>query len=69
MKIEGSLIRDIDRNEEDRFFVRSLIGVAHNIHVRAYAEHVERESQLQQLQSLGIDGTQGYLHGRPEALG
>lgn len=69
VKIEGSLIRDIDRNEEDRFFVRSLIGVAHNIHVRAYAEHVERESQLQQLQSLGIDGTQGYLYGRPEALG
>lgn len=69
LKIDGSLIQDIDHNDEDRFFVRSLIGVAHNIHIRAYAEHVERLSQLEQLQALGIDGTQGYLHGRPEALG
>jgi diguanylate cyclase (GGDEF)-like protein len=68
LKIDGSLIRDIDSNDEDRFFVRSLIGVAHNIHILAYAEHVERDTQLEQLQALGIDGTQGYLHGRPEAL-
>lgn len=68
LKIDGSLIRDIDSNDEDRFFVRSLIGVAHNIDVQAYAEHVERNSQQQQLLALGIDGTQGYLHGKPEAL-
>ncbi|MBV1786504.1 EAL domain-containing protein [Marinobacterium sp. D7] len=68
LKIDGSLIRDIDKNDEDRFFVRSLIGVAHNIHIRAYAEHVERESQLEQLLNIGIDGTQGYLHGKPKTL-
>lgn len=68
LKIDGSLIREIDHNDEDRFFVRSLIGVAHNIHIQAYAEHVERNSQLEQLQALGIDGTQGYLHGRPISL-
>jgi len=68
LKIDGSLIRDIDRNDEDRFFVRSLIGVAHNIHIQVYAEHVERESQLEQLLNLGIDGTQGYLHGKPRTL-
>lgn len=68
LKIDGSLIRDIDSNDEDRFFVRSLVGVAHNIDVAAYAEHVERKSQLEQLKALGINGTQGYLHGRPQAL-
>ncbi|KEA62794.1 hypothetical protein ADIMK_3266 [Marinobacterium lacunae] len=68
LKIDGSLIREIDMNDEDRFFVRSLIGVAHNIHISVYAEHVERESQLSQLISLDIDGTQGYLHGKPIPL-
>ncbi|SEF75810.1 bifunctional diguanylate cyclase/phosphodiesterase [Marinobacterium lutimaris] len=68
LKIDGSLIRDIDTSDEDRFFVRSLIGVAHNIDVPAYAEHVERSTQLDTLIALGIDGTQGYLHGRPTAL-
>ncbi len=68
LKIDGSLSRDIDSNDEDRFFVRSLIAVAHNLHIKAYAEHIERDSQRQQLLQFGIDGCQGYLHGKPEAL-
>lgn len=68
VKIDGSLIRDIDQNAEDRFFVSSLVSVAHSLGVQAYAEHVEREDQLTLLSSLEIDGTQGYLHGAPRPL-
>ncbi len=68
VKIDGSLIRDIDENAEDRFFVSSLISVAHSLGIQAYAEHVERETQLTLLTSLEIDGTQGYLHGAPRPL-
>jgi diguanylate cyclase (GGDEF)-like protein len=68
VKIDGSLIRDIDENAEDKFFVSSLIGAAHSLGVKAYAEHVERESQLQILNTLEADGSQGYLHGAPRAI-
>lgn len=68
IKIDGSLIRKIDENAEDRFFVSSLISVAHSLGIEAYAEHVERESQLELLLSLGADGSQGYLHGAPRPL-
>ena len=68
VKIDGSLIREIDQNDEDKFFVSSLIGVAHSLGIKAYAEHVERETQLQLLGTLEIDGSQGYLHGSPKAL-
>ncbi|EAR61700.1 EAL domain-containing protein [Neptuniibacter caesariensis] len=68
VKIDGSLIRDIDENAEDKFFVSSLIGAAHSLGVKAYAEHVERESQLQILNALEADGSQGYLHGAPRAI-
>tara|TARA_Y100000782_G_scaffold31883_1_gene35317 strand:+ start:6572 stop:8353 length:1782 start_codon:yes stop_codon:yes gene_type:complete len=68
IKIDGSLIREIDQNDEDKFFVSSLIGVAHSLGIKAYAEHVERETQLQLLGTLEIDGSQGYLHGSPKAL-
>ena len=68
IKIDGSLVRDIEESAEDRFFVSSLVSVAHSLDIHAYAEHVERESQLQLLLSIGIDGTQGYLHGAPRAL-
>ncbi|MBS98592.1 MAG: GGDEF domain-containing protein [Oceanospirillaceae bacterium] len=68
LKIDGSLIREIDHSDEDRFFVRSLVGVAHNIHIKAYAEHVERETQRSTLITMGIDGVQGFLHGQPAPL-
>lgn len=68
IKIDGSLIRKIDQQAEDRFFVSSLISIAHSLSIKAYAEHIERETQLNELNQLKIDGTQGWLHGKPEAL-
>ncbi len=68
VKIDGSLIQNIDRSAEDRFFVSSLISAAHSLGVKAYAEHVERDSQLQVLNELKADGSQGYLHGAPKAI-
>ncbi|MEH6579187.1 MAG: EAL domain-containing protein [Amphritea sp.] len=68
IKIDGSLIRELDENPEDRFFVRSLITSAHSLDIQVYAEHVERSNQLSFLQQLEIDGTQGWIHGHPETL-
>ena len=69
LKIDGSLVRQLDSSDEDSFFVSSLISVAHSLEIRAYAEHVEREAQRGKLIEMKIDGTQGYLHGQPCALG
>lgn len=68
IKIDGSLIRQIDKRAEDRFFVSSLISIAHSLSIKAYAEHVERDTQLIELNQLNIDGTQGWLHGQPKVL-
>jgi diguanylate cyclase (GGDEF)-like protein len=68
LKVDGSLIRQLDQSEEDRFFVSSLISVAHSLEIKAYAEHVERPLQQQLLTDMHIDGTQGYLHGAPAPL-
>ncbi len=68
IKIDGSLLHDIDNNPQDQFFVSSLISVAHSLDIAAYAERVERPSQLTQLLRLKIDATQGFLHGTPKAL-
>ena len=68
LKIDGSLVRQLDSSDEDRFFVSSLISVAHSLEIRAFAEHVERAPQHDALTRMSIDGTQGYLHGQPEAL-
>ncbi|MDO6563483.1 EAL domain-containing protein [Amphritea sp. 1_MG-2023] len=61
IKIDGSLIRELDSSAEDRFFVRSLVTVAHSLDIAVYAEHVERTTQLEALQQLEVDGYQGWL--------
>lgn len=68
IKIDGSLIRELDSNDEDRFFVRSLVTVAHSLDIKVYVEHAERETQLSALQQLEVDGSQGWVHGIPERL-
>lgn len=68
IKIDGSLTRDIDQSAEDRFFVSSLATAAHSLGITAYAERVERDSQVNQLRKLKVDATQGFLHGKPQPL-
>lgn len=68
IKIDGSLIRELDSSAEDRFFVKSLVTVAHSLDIQAYAEHVERDTQLSALHQLEVDGAQGWIHGKPAEL-
>lgn len=68
IKIDGSLIRELDSSAEDRFFVRSLVTIAHSLDIIVYAEHAERETQLITLQQLEVNGSQGWIHGQPERL-
>jgi len=60
----GKLAEDID----NRFFVETLIGVAHSLDILCIAEAIEDQTQMDVLQQLGADGIQGYLIGRPEPL-
>ena len=68
IKIDGSLCQDIENNAEDRFFIGSLITVAHSLSIPSYAERVEHKGQIEQLQKLGITATQGFIHGKPKNL-
>lgn len=65
LKIDGGYIRGIDRDKDNQFFVQALAKTAHEIDVRVIAENVETEAELNILESLYVDGAQGYLIGRP----
>ena len=68
IKIDGSLCQDIENSAEDRFFIGSLITVAHSLSIPSYAERVEHSAQIDQLKKLGITATQGFIHGKPKNL-
>ena len=65
VKIDQSLIRNLDRNPRDRRIVQSLIILANELEYRIVAEGVETEDTLQLMREWGCNEAQGYYLSKP----
>jgi EAL domain-containing protein (putative c-di-GMP-specific phosphodiesterase class I) len=68
IKLDQSLIRDIDLDHGRRALAMGLITFADETGCTIVAEGVENERELAVLKSLGVGTAQGYLLGRPVPL-
>jgi diguanylate cyclase (GGDEF)-like protein len=68
LKIDGAFVQNLARSPDDRFFVRTLIDLAHHLSIPTVAEWVEDEESAQMLADWGVDYLQGDHCGRPEVL-
>jgi diguanylate cyclase (GGDEF)-like protein len=68
LKIDGSYVRNIDRDKGNQFLVQAIAGIAHGVGVRVYAESVEMAAERTMLDKLHVDGFQGFLIGKPSPL-
>jgi diguanylate cyclase (GGDEF)-like protein len=65
IKIDGTFIRDMPRNDADQLTVKAIVQIARGLGKRTIAEFVEDEDTRQMLQDYGVDMAQGYHLGRP----
>lgn len=65
LKIDGGFVRQIQESEENQFFVRSLVDIAHSLNILVIAEAVESQQEYDTLQQLKVDGVQGYFISKP----
>ncbi len=65
VKIDRSLITDIQNKPQKQYFVRSTIEFCHENSMFALAEGVETSEELRMLIHFGVDLIQGYYTGRP----
>jgi diguanylate cyclase (GGDEF)-like protein len=65
LKIDQSFVRNVTTNPDDPTIIKAIISMAHSLRLRAIAEGVETEEQLQFLRSLECDGMQGFLLSPP----
>ena len=65
VKLDRTLIADIDSNPNRQKVVIDYIEQFHNKGVLVLAECVETEEELNYLKSVGVDFAQGYYLGRP----
>ncbi|WP_187647763.1 EAL domain-containing response regulator [Nitrosophilus labii] len=68
LKIDGSLIKDIDRNPISHSVVKSIVTFAKEQKMKTVAEFVENDITVKILQNLGVDLVQGYFFGKPQPL-
>lgn len=61
VKIDGQLLKNVDRDQRTRNVVSYLIELSHDLGALTIAEHIETPSEAQQLIELGADYLQGYL--------
>ena len=66
IKVDRAFVRNLRSGSESAAMVRSMIELAHSIHMRTIVEGVEEEGQLEMIKSLGADEVQGYLMGKPD---
>jgi len=69
IKLDPGLITELEQDLTNQQFVRMIVDVSHRMGCLVIAEGVEQIGQKQMLQSMYVDGLQGYLIARPQELG
>ncbi|MGA9991179.1 MAG: DUF1631 family protein [Thiobacillaceae bacterium] len=65
LKIDGSFVRDMLRNEVDVALVSSMNETSRFLGIKTIAESVENEETLEKLREIGVDFVQGFHTGMP----
>jgi len=65
IKIDGSLIQNIDTNVGSRVLVKTIVSFARELGIKTIAEFVENEKIFMIVKELGVDYTQGYFFSQP----
>lgn len=69
LKIDGSFIRGLGSDDVDSAMVGAMIDMARSLGIKVVAEHVETEQAFEIVRALKVDFVQGFVVGRPHALG
>jgi EAL domain-containing protein (putative c-di-GMP-specific phosphodiesterase class I) len=69
IKIDGSFVKSVNSNDQAATIVRAVLGLGRGLGLPVLAEGVETDAELQFLQHEHCDEVQGYLLGRPAAIG
>ncbi len=65
VKLDMSLIRDVDQNPTKQKIIRSMVRLCHDMGKQIVAEGIERSEERDCLVELGCDLLQGYLFAKP----
>jgi diguanylate cyclase (GGDEF)-like protein len=65
LKIDGSMIRNIDKDKKSQIVTKTIVDFAHRIGVKTIAEFVSSKPIYEKVKELDVDYAQGYYLGEP----
>ena len=68
VKIDGSLIKNIDKDMNSRNIVESILSLTKKSQIKTVAEFIDNEKVHNVVKELGIDYGQGFYYAKPEDL-
>ncbi len=68
LKIDGSFVRDMDKNETSRAMVEAINHIGHTMKIQTIAEFVETPAIFRKLAEIGVDFAQGHGIAQPTPL-
>jgi len=68
IKIDASLISNIDRDTQSQIMVETIVGLAQKLKIQTIAEFVSSKEILDTVKRLKVDYAQGYYIGKPDDI-
>jgi len=65
VRIDGSFNRGLHKAQDHKFFIQSMVQIAHNLDLLVLGEGLEDTSDVEVLRSTGVDGLSGYYFCKP----
>jgi len=65
LKIDGSLIKDLDTSKTSRTIVDSIVLLAKEMNIKTVAEFVHSKEVYDEVKKLGVDEAQGFYLAKP----
>jgi EAL domain-containing protein (putative c-di-GMP-specific phosphodiesterase class I) len=68
IKIDASMIKDIDTNKKSQLVTQTILDFAKKMGIETIAEYIHSQNVYNAVKKIGIDYSQGYFLGEPQTL-
>jgi len=68
VKIDGSMIKNIDTDENAQLVIKLIVEFAQKLNIKTIAEFVHSEAVYNKVKEMGIDYSQGFHLGKPQTI-
>jgi len=68
IKIDGSLIKNIDVNKNAEIIAQTIVSFAQKLNIESVAEFVHSKEVYDKIKEIGVDYAQGYYFGKPSPM-